>query len=79
MSEEQRKSGERRDEGVGRKEDVGRSGVYPASGGNAPDDAEIRTQGGWGRRGGRVEEPEPLEPAPPEAPLSAPDSRVTGE
>lgn len=37
--------------GVGRREDVGGSGVYPASAGNAPADAEIRNQAGWGRGG----------------------------
>ena len=35
--------------GVGRREEVGGSGVYPASAGNAPADAEIRRQAGWGR------------------------------
>lgn len=37
--------------GVGRREEVGGSGVYPASAGNAPADAEIRRQASWGRAG----------------------------
>lgn len=36
-------------EGQGRREVVEKSGVYPASAGDAPDDAEIRTMGEWGR------------------------------
>ena len=34
--------------GVGRREDPGRSGVCPASGADAPADAEVRSEGGWG-------------------------------
>ena len=42
--------------GAGRRdEEVGGSGVYPASAGEAPEDAEIRTQGEWGQKlGGQV-------------------------
>lgn len=36
-------------EGKGRREVVEKSGVYPASAGEAPDDAELRTMGEWGR------------------------------
>jgi hypothetical protein len=36
--------------GTGRRDEgVGGSGVYPASAGNAPEDAEIRTQAAWGQ------------------------------
>jgi len=35
--------------GAGRRDEVGGSGVYPASAGNAPPDAEIRTQAAWGQ------------------------------
>jgi hypothetical protein len=36
--------------GIGRRDEgVGGSGVYPVSAGNAPEDAEIRTQAGWGQ------------------------------
>jgi hypothetical protein len=35
--------------GVGRRDEVGGSGVYPASAGNAPADAEIRTPMAWGQ------------------------------
>lgn len=35
--------------GVGRRDVVGGSGVYPASAGNVPDDAEVRTQAAWGQ------------------------------
>ncbi len=67
------------DDGEGQREEVGGSGVYPASAGEAPEDAEVRTQGGWGRRGGKPDEPARKRPAPRTAPLSAPDSRVTRE
>jgi hypothetical protein len=36
-------------EGAGRREVVEKTGVYPASAGEAPPDAEIRTMGEWGR------------------------------
>jgi hypothetical protein len=36
--------------GKGRKDEVGRSGIYPASGGNPPADAEIITPGELGHR-----------------------------
>jgi hypothetical protein len=35
--------------GQGRRDIVGGSGVYPASAGKAPEDAEIRTMAGWGQ------------------------------
>lgn len=36
--------------GIGRRDEgVGGSGVYPASAGKAPEDAEIRTQAAWGQ------------------------------
>lgn len=35
--------------GAGHRDVVGGSGVYPASAGNAPDDAEIRIQAAWGQ------------------------------
>ncbi|HEV7588375.1 MAG TPA: hypothetical protein VGO40_09700 [Longimicrobium sp.] len=35
--------------GAGRRDEVGGSGVYPASAGHAPLDAEIRTQAAWGQ------------------------------
>jgi hypothetical protein len=35
--------------GRGRRDAVGRSGVYPASGGQAPDDAELRGMASWGQ------------------------------
>lgn len=35
--------------GKGRREDVRGSGVYPASGGEAPADAEVRTMAEWGQ------------------------------
>jgi hypothetical protein len=35
--------------GRGRRDEVGGSGVYPASAGKAPDDAEIRTMAAWGQ------------------------------
>jgi hypothetical protein len=38
--------------GVGRREDVRGSGVYPASGAEAPEDAETRTPGEWGKGAG---------------------------
>jgi hypothetical protein len=41
--------------GVGRREDVRGSGVYPASGAEVPDDAEVRTPGEWGKRAGGEE------------------------
>lgn len=34
--------------GAGRRDEVGRSGVFPASAGNAPEGAEIRTMAEWG-------------------------------
>jgi hypothetical protein len=41
--------------GVGRREDVRGSGVYPASGADAPDDAVVRTPGEWGKGAGGEE------------------------
>lgn len=38
-----------------RRDQVGGSGVYPASAGNAPDDAEVRTPGEWGEGAGGEE------------------------
>jgi hypothetical protein len=35
--------------GVDRTERIGRSGVYPASGSNTPEDAEVRTMASWGQ------------------------------
>lgn len=35
--------------GAGRKDEVGGSGVYPASAGKAPEDAELRSQAAWGQ------------------------------
>jgi hypothetical protein len=35
--------------GAGRRDEVGGSGVYPASAGNAPRDAEIRAPASWGQ------------------------------
>lgn len=35
--------------GAGRRDEVGGSGVYPASAGNAPADAEVRGQAEWGQ------------------------------
>jgi hypothetical protein len=35
--------------GEGRRDEVGGSGVYPASGPEAPDDARLRTQAEWGQ------------------------------
>jgi hypothetical protein len=35
--------------GAGRRDEVGGSGVYPASAGHAPADAEVRTQAAWGQ------------------------------
>lgn len=35
--------------GAGRKDEVGGSGVYPMSGHNAPEDAEIRNPASWGQ------------------------------
>ncbi len=35
--------------GAGRRDEVGGSGVYPASAGNAPADAEVRDQASWGQ------------------------------
>lgn len=35
--------------GAGRRDEVGGSGVFPASAGNAPADAEIRTPMAWGQ------------------------------
>lgn len=35
--------------GAGRRDEVGGSGVYPASAGNAPADAEVRGQMAWGQ------------------------------
>lgn len=35
--------------GAGRRDEVGGSGVYPASAGKAPRDAEIRTPASWGQ------------------------------
>lgn len=35
--------------GAGRKDEVGGSGVYPASAGKAPEDAELKSQAGWGQ------------------------------
>lgn len=39
----------------GRREDVRGSGVYPASSGDAPDDAVVRTPGEWGKGAGGEE------------------------
>ncbi len=52
--EEQRESG-RPGDGQGRRDEVGGSGVYPASGGDAPDDAVVRTPGEWGEGAGGEE------------------------
>jgi hypothetical protein len=54
MSADQERNQQDRQRGVpggtGRRDEgVGGSGVYPASAGNAPNDAEIRTQAGWGQ------------------------------
>ena len=35
--------------GAGRKDEVGGSGVYPASAGKAPKDAELKSQAAWGQ------------------------------
>ena len=35
--------------GAGRRDEAGGSGVYPASAGHAPEDAEPRTQAAWGQ------------------------------
>ena len=48
-SEEERRESGRPGGGAGRRDEVGGSGVYPASAGNAPEGAEIRTQAGWGQ------------------------------
>jgi len=47
-AEERRESGQPGG-GQGRRDEVGGSGVYPASGPNAPADAELRTQAEWGQ------------------------------
>jgi hypothetical protein len=38
--------------GAGRRDEVGGSGVYPASGPEAPQDAVVRTPGEWGAGAG---------------------------
>ena len=48
-SPEQRRESGQPGGGAGRRDEVGGSGVYPASAGNAPEGAEIRTQAGWGQ------------------------------
>lgn len=58
MAEERQDS--KRDSGVpgggaGRREKATGSGVYPASGGKAPNDAVIRTPGEWGAGAGGEE------------------------
>ncbi|MGH7444528.1 MAG: hypothetical protein ACREKM_06615 [Longimicrobiales bacterium] len=41
--------------GAGRRDEAGGSGVYPASGSDAPEDAVVRTPGEWGKGAGGVE------------------------
>lgn len=59
-------------DGRGRRDQVGGSGVYPASGPDAPEGAEVRTPAGWGQGGrgaaghrdsGRSEAGLPAEPS----------------
>lgn len=47
-ADRQRESG-RPGGGAGRRDEEEGSGVYPASAGNAPADAEVRTQAAWGQ------------------------------
>ena len=51
--------------GAGRSDEVGGSGVYPASGPDAPDDAEVRTPGEWGEGAGGNHDSSRSEPTPP--------------
>jgi hypothetical protein len=63
--------------GKGRQDEVGGSGVSPASAGNAPDDAELRTQAEWGQgdRGAKGYEDSGRSELSPPATGQAPDDR----
>jgi hypothetical protein len=49
MSDEQRRESGLPGGGQGRRDEVGGSGVHPASAGNAPDGADVRTPASWGQ------------------------------